>query len=422
MDERTIYRRKQIMLIAGGVLFFFTSMSKMLIPGVLFGELQVSLGYSAATLGTLGAVFMYSYAISQLAIGIFSDRYGGSRLLVGGGSAFAVGMILTALSSSAWLMGFSRGLTALGAGVVFLGLAKLLNDLFPKYFTMSLGIALLVGYLGPAAGGVPITLMAEHANWRVALGVPAAISFLTVCVIVISSRGTFKAVQKGFSLAPLFSILKSRQMWCLFGCSSVIFGGYYAMLTTFGMKCLTDIVGFSTATASTQITVQATLIAINCVLFNFVLMLVKNRRKVMVYGGSICALAGGLLAYLTLKMELPRILISASFILITLPAGFFAIYSTIAKELASDENVGIAVAVLNFFAFVAIAFSGQIAALLLQKWESVSPKGETGYLYPAAAYEEIFLFLVFLGAFSLVCAFGFPETKDAKTQKEEVQS
>ena len=194
------------------------------------------------------------------------------------------------------------------------------------------------------------------------------------------------------------------------------------MLTTFGMKCLTDIVGFSTATASTQITVQATLIAINCVLFNFVLMLVKNRRKVMVYGGSICALAGGLLAYLTLKMELPRILISASFILITLPAGFFAIYSTIAKELTSDENVGIAVAVLNFFAFVAIAFSGQIAALLLQKWESVSLKGETGYLYPAAAYEEIFLFLVFLGAFSLVCAFGFPETKDAKTQKEEVQS
>ena len=52
----------------GVVLFFLTSMAKVLIPATIFGELQ-KLG--------LGALFMYAYAASQLLAGVFADRYAG---------------------------------------------------------------------------------------------------------------------------------------------------------------------------------------------------------------------------------------------------------------------------------------------------------------------------------------------------------
>ena len=109
---------------------------------------------------------------------------------------------------------------------------------------------------------------------------------------------------------------------------------------------------------------------------------------------------------------MPRILLVAALVFFTFPAGFFAIYSTIAKELVQGDCVGVAIAILNFFAFISIALCGQITALILQCWEAGSPMGDTGILYPEVAYNHIFLFLIFIAVFGLICAFGVPETKD----------
>ena len=50
MEEKVIFRRKMIILICGVVLFFFTSMSKMLIPGAVFADLQKDLHFSVRRL------------------------------------------------------------------------------------------------------------------------------------------------------------------------------------------------------------------------------------------------------------------------------------------------------------------------------------------------------------------------------------
>ncbi len=415
MEEKVLYRRKLVILICGVILFFFTSMSKMLIPGAVFADLQKELNFSATELGAIGAAFMYSYAFSQLAIGIFSDRYGGVRLLLLGASTFTLGTFLTVCVSSSLLMGIFRVLTALGAGVTFLGVAKMSSDLFSKHFSIALGTVLLIGYMGPVCGIAPMVWLINKTSWRIALGVPGVICLIAFITMLLNMRGTVRPVQKGQTFDPLFAVLRNKKMWYLFGTSSVVFGGYYAMLTLFGMKSLTDIVQLKTGTASLIISGFATVVASEALLLNFVMMLFQNRRRVMVFASSVSFLVGATLGWGVLQFDLPRILLVAALICFTFPAGFFAIYSTIAKELVKSDYVGVAIAILNFFAFIVIALSGQITALLLQRWEKGSPMGDTGILYPEIAYNHIFLFLIGIAVFGLLCAFGVPETKDKNT-------
>ena len=412
MDDKVLHRRKMIILVCGVILFFFTSMSKMLVPGAVFADLQKDLSFSAAELGAIGAAFMYAYAFSQLAIGIFSDRYGGVRLLLLGASTFTLGTFLTVCVSSSLLMGIFRVLTALGAGVTFLGVAKMLSDLFPKHFSLALGTVLLIGYMGPVCGIAPMVWLINKTSWRIALGVPGVICLIAFIIMLLNMRGTFRPIQKGQTFDPLFTVLRNKKMWYLFGTSAVVFGGYYAMLTLFGMKSLTDIAQLKTGTASLIISGFATVVAAEALLLNFLMMLCQNRRRVMVFASAISFLVGAILGWVVLQFDLPRILLVAALVFFTFPAGFFAIYSTIAKELVQGDCVGVSIAILNFFAFISIALCGQITALILQCREAGSPMGDTGILYPEVAYNHIFLFLISIAVFGLVCAFGVPETKD----------
>ena len=66
-------------------------------------------------------------------------------------------------------MQFFRVLTGAGAGVIFIGVAKLISDLYPERFTIVFGIALFVGFCGVMAGTAPMVKLVELLTWRYAL-------------------------------------------------------------------------------------------------------------------------------------------------------------------------------------------------------------------------------------------------------------
>ena len=88
-----INKKKFYILICGVMIFFLTSMAKVLIPNTIFTDLQ-KLGLEVDRISSLGAAFLYSYAASQLLMGCFSDRYGGVRILLIGGSMFSLGTVI----------------------------------------------------------------------------------------------------------------------------------------------------------------------------------------------------------------------------------------------------------------------------------------------------------------------------------------
>ena len=155
----TITQKKHILFYAAVALMFMTSMNKVLVPNTVFDELQGELGISGQMLAAMGAGFMYTYAISQLALGLLSSKFGGVRILIFASAVFAAGCAVFPFLNSAEMMVAVRTLTGFGAGTAFIAVAKLVDDLFKKNFSFVLGIVLFLTYFGPVTGNLPMVTL-----------------------------------------------------------------------------------------------------------------------------------------------------------------------------------------------------------------------------------------------------------------------
>lgn len=408
MDQSSSKNKKLMAIFAFCVLIsFFSSMSKLLIPGAAFAALQADFGCSAAFLTAIGSAYMYAYALSQLALGLYSDRYGGVRILLVGGTLFAIGSLLASIVPGAYSMLFTRALTGFGAGTLFVCLNKLISDLFPKNFTTALGIALFTSYLGPILGGLPTVWMVEHFTWRpvmLALGLPPAIAMLSVWCL---KKGTMKPVLPGTAAGGLRAMFSEADGLRIFAVSSIGFGIYYAILTGVGQKALEDSMGMSRYVASGIITMLAALTAIQNLLAGCIQKLFGSHRKLLtVLYGSLTLFGSLLGAYAFLlkaqndTTRIAGILLTAAYFICAIPAGGFSLYGGIVKELYPEKYVSLSVSMLNFAAFVLIALCGNIASAVLKSFSKEATNG----IYPPAAYMTLFILLGVLAVIGLVAA------------------
>ena len=406
ISDELLRRKKMVILLFAVVLSFFTSMSKMLVPGPIYNNLQAELLFTPAVIAAVGSIYMYTYAASQLLIGIYSDRYGGVRILLIGGSLFTLGTLFFPFCSDPWLMGICRAVTGFGAGTVFLGEAKLINDLFSVKFGFVLGIALLIGYFGPVTGTVPLVGLISAIGWRKAYFIPGAICALAMSGILLMMRGTIKKTVPGQTFTPLFRMLKNRPMWLLCISAALIFGIYYVLLTQVGQKCIEDFYRLDKYLASLCVTLLSVIVALNNVVVNFLLKLAHGSRTLIFRCGTVLVLLGSLTGLSAFHFHLSVWVLIAAFLLLAFPAGFFSFYSIIAKELNPPEDTGLAVAVLNFSAFIFIALFGNISGVILGFWKAAAVNG----IFPGEAYSALFVFLSVSALLSVILGLLVPET------------
>lgn len=409
LSDETIRRKKFYILICGVVTFFLTSMAKVLVPATIFEDLQ-KLGMEADQISALGAAFLYSYAASQLLMGCFSDRYGGVRILLIGGTLFSTGTIVFPLISHEYyyIMLLFRLITGFGAGTIFLGVAKLLGDLYTEKFGLALGCVLFISYLGPTTGTVPMVKLVKWIGWQPAMILPGLLAALALFTILLLMKGTIKAVTPGQTLAPLAAMLKSKNMWFLcFSCATV-YGAYYALIGQIGAKMMTDVYKISAERASVFLMILTIIVALNNMGGNLLLKLFCGRRKLVLISGIISSALGVLTAYYGFLCKGGVGYFIAAGLLLAFPAGFFPMFSIVAKEFSRPEHMGMAVAFLNFMAFVFISLYQDITGNILKSY----PVNETTLAFPREAYTSVFLFFVIGAAVSFFSVFFVPETKE----------
>ena len=399
MDDVQLRRRQVIVLWCGVVLSFFTSMSKILVPGPIVGDLK-ALGLDAVELSSLGFGYYCAYAVSQLALGAYSVRWGGVRLMLFGGSCFVLGSVIFPLSGSFWTMFAARMLTGLGAGTLFPGLAKLISDLYTKRFAVVFSVVMFLGYLGPICGRTPVLHLVDLVRWRWALEIIALAALTAFAVLVIAARGAVKPVMSGNSIAALRKVFGSSRNLLIFGASSVVYGAYYLLPVVMGQECLIDS-GMSKVNAERLIMFQVLLIAICNLGTSTLLRIFGGYRKLLLLFVGVCGLAGAVLGAVAFEIYLPLPAVVAAFVLMAVPAGFFSLQSLIVKELNPPELSGISISMLNFCAFVLIMACQPVAGLILDRHCA----------YPYAAYRDIFIVSVVLESIGIVCALFVPETK-----------
>ena len=83
------------LILFGSALYFFANIQRVAIPGAIFDRLQEELHLSAPGVTALGSSFMYVYALNQLVIGLFVNRYGGRRVMLPGALLFCLGSLLS---------------------------------------------------------------------------------------------------------------------------------------------------------------------------------------------------------------------------------------------------------------------------------------------------------------------------------------
>ena len=406
LSDNVLRQKKMFILFCGVLIFFLTSMAKVLIPATIFQDL-LKMNMDVTKISSLGAAFLYAYAASQLVMGCFSDRYGGVRILLIGGSMFAAGTIIFPLMSNYYLMLLFRVITGFGAGTIFLGVAKLLGDLFPGKFSIALGAVLLFSYLGPTTGTMPMVKLVETVGWQMAMITPGTVALIPMLIIISCMRGTIKPVIGGQTLEPLYVMIKNRRLWIsCFACAAV-YGTYYALVGQIGQKIFIDLFHFSSGKAAACIMSLTVIVAVNNVVVNIILKIFGNRRKLVILLGTALSLTGILLAKYVFAASLSGVWFIAAAVCTAFPAGFFAIFSTVAKELNDEKYVGMSVAFINFMAFVFISMYQNITGYILKAF----PTQAGSLAFSLEAYQAVYSFFLIGAVISFIAACLMPETR-----------
>lgn len=146
----------------------------------LFPIAFAAAGLSLAQIGSLAAIYPAVWGITQIFTGALSDRVGRKRLIVGGMTVQAVGIGLTAVSTS--FAGFAAGgvLIGVGTAMVYPTLLAAIGDVaHPSWRASSVGVYRLWRDLGYAVGAVLAGITADLFGLAAAIWFVAALTFLS---------------------------------------------------------------------------------------------------------------------------------------------------------------------------------------------------------------------------------------------------
>lgn len=157
----------------------------------LFPIAFAAAGLTLTQIGVLAAIYPAVWGISQIFTGALSDHVGRKPFIVGGMTTQAIGIAVTALSSS--FVGFAAGgvLIGLGTAMVYPTLLAAIGDVaHPSWRASSVGVYRLWRDLGYAVGAVLAGITADLFGLAAAIWLVAALTLLSGLVAAVRMNET----------------------------------------------------------------------------------------------------------------------------------------------------------------------------------------------------------------------------------------
>ena len=136
-------------------------------PTVIFNDLMATFQTSGASLGGLGSMYFYVYAIMQIPSGIFADSFGPRKTITAGALIGGMGSFLFGSAPTLWVAYLGRFFIGFGMSLIFICIMKLVAEWFRdhEFATMS-GLTLFSGNLGSMLASTPLYLLVVSIGWR----------------------------------------------------------------------------------------------------------------------------------------------------------------------------------------------------------------------------------------------------------------
>ncbi len=312
------------------------------------------LDFTSSQLSDLSAVFFYSFAFSQLPIGVAMDRIGprktmGILALVGmaGAVLFAVGRTPNELIAS-------RALLGIGMSGNLMVLIVLLAAWFPvNRFAFLTGTVVAIGGLGTLLAATPLTVMSLSLGWRDAFLVFAALNAVVVVVFLLVAKDRPQASaplsdRPGSVIAGLRQVFSMYSYWAISMSSFVRYGYMTALQSLWAVPFLVYGLGLGEIQASN---------AILCMGIGYIVCLplsgwasdkiFRSRKKVVLAAMTVyCLLA---LSFAWWTPAVPQWFILVNFFALGLVAAPGQILYPHLKELVDPSMISQAMTALNFF-------------------------------------------------------------------------
>lgn len=327
--------------------------------------IQDELGLSTAQLGLLFSAFYWSYALLQIPVGWFAERFGGWRVLAGGLALWACATMLSGAAQSLVTLLALRLMLGVGESAGFPCTSKLLATVVPvPQLGAANGIVSFAYLFGPAVGAYCGGLLMVHFGWRATFWVFGALSLLWLLPWA-SLRMPARVVRAVAAEAPSWgTLLRQPALW---GTSLGHFSGnytFYFMLTWLPFYLVRER-GFSTAamaglTGSAYLVNALSALAAGWVTDRFI---ERTGGTNVAYKG-IMALAhlGAVGCMLCIALGSPPWALGAIFVYQILTGmsspGTFAIAQILAGPGAAGRWVGIQNAIANLSGILAPALAG----------------------------------------------------------------
>ncbi|MCR5260442.1 MAG: MFS transporter [Candidatus Gastranaerophilales bacterium] len=272
------------LVILGSLLYFLANMQRVAVPGAVFTLLQTDLHTTAQNIASLGASFMYVYAVTQLFIGILIAKYGGFRVVSIGAVLFFTGSLLFPLANSFVFLYLSRILIGIGSASFYLAMINETRKIVShKNFGIALSFVLLIGYLGGIIANAPIVICINHLGWRKVFLLTAIISTVIALLFILINKFADKqpvnnTVHLNFDLyKQVFSDKRNIRLY-LFACLN--YALYYVIQTVIGKKFLEDFCSMTVINSALILSIMGFLYAVSGSVIAFMSKLTLNRRTI----------------------------------------------------------------------------------------------------------------------------------------------
>jgi len=235
--------------------YFFSALVRA-ITATLSPILTQELGLRASDLGLLAGGYFFGFALTQLPLGRWLDRYGPRRVILAFLSIAVLGCLAFAQASSFSGLLLARVLCGVGVSACLMApLTGYRRWLLPATQLRANSWMLMTGSLGMVASTLPVQWLLPIWGWRVMFMVMALCLLLTMGLLAWQVPG-WSAATKAHPSAPhgdggYAAIWRSPYFWRMAPLGFFSYGGMVAIQTLWAGPWMTQVAGWTPEQAAT---------------------------------------------------------------------------------------------------------------------------------------------------------------------------
>ena len=385
-------------------------------PALMTRELTAAFSIGGASLGLLSSGYFYAYALMQLPVGVFADRWGARKTITIFSAVGAVGAILFGLAPNFQVATMARVLVGFGLSAIFVPAMRVCARLFHarEYAAVS-GLLLSMGGVGWFIAATPLTWMTAQFGWR---GTFTGIGMLTILLAIATwlllvepsneptaSVSPASGNQEQKLWDGLRQVFSTSQFWPLAGWFFFFGGLLFGFCGLWAGPFLMDVCGLSKPEAGNVLSMIALGTIVGGPLLGRISDRIVRRRKTVIWFASLVQVLLWILIC-TMQGRIPLAMLFPIFFLFGIFGNGIAVVTfAAAKELFTLEIAGTAVGSVNFFAFFSAAVYQPLSGLMMDG------AGRIDGTYPPEAYTPVLFCFLMTSILLLVCITLFKEKR-----------